>query len=813
MKNYKLLTLAVVLFAADLMAQTADQYVAQGTNDLAAQDLMGAYTNFNAAATLSPTNATANALLAVTRLLVLPQQPAGSNFLTQLGFSASGRDIYNWTSTLPVDVSGNTILPTNNTSEVAAFFKTNIIPVLEASRTNLARITNSAFTLTLTAAETGAQDVTMDYGDLLLMQAGLYVAEFAGYTINAHNFNFFFNQINNFGETNGLNIQQAMINYPSLLTQNSLADLANSKAALTNAIVLYQRASAFIRSRPPSAVGLFNLDPQQLAGEAEFRADLTNVLLSLNGPVAVSQFVGLPTTNSPASLDLSNYFSGVTPLRSLVPQFNGDNYVNNTLPDYTFGGVLLNQPAYLIEAALRNSVNSYAGIYTGSLEILYTYPYIGYGNNGSFAVFVDTNQQATLIGTDNGDGSNDGTAASTILHFTVDSHGKWQFTNDVIFASGSIRRDGDFSGVLIIFTNTASFPVYFNGQQSSSLGAFQNAAGYYSGTTSSTNVPALYAILAPDGELYFCPAHADGSADIGGSAQFDSGNQFIVTNVSQTQIAGTLTNSTLQIGGTFADVSGNGGGSGTWLLSRSANLPFDVPPVITTNLPSNLTVSAGTNLTLSVVATGSAPMCYQWYFNGAAIPNATTNVLVINNIQTTNAGTYSVAINNVVGEANAADILAVNVTVSPVSIGGSKLLSNGQFQLTINGGVSGQKYVLLASTDLVNWTPISGFVDTNPPVTIYDPNAANYSRRFYRIGPASLTPAMRLGFNSGQLTGGNGLNLLLYSLPGFNYEIDASTNLVTWTSITNFASTNSPFPFSDPQSPNFKQRFYRAVQQ
>jgi len=806
MKNYKSLTLTVCFFAANLMAQTVGQYLTQGTNALVAQDLMGAYTNFNAAATLSPTNDTANALLAVTRLLVLPQQPAGSNFLTRLGFPAGGRNIYNWTSTLPSDVDGNTILPTNNTSEAVAFFKTNIIPALEGSRTNLARITDSAFTLTLTAAETDVQDVTVDYGDLLLMQAELYAAEFFGYTVNAHNFNFVFNQLNNIGQAGGLTIQQALINYPNLLAQNSPADLASSKAAFTNAIALYQQASAFIRSRPPGTVRLFNLDAQEQPGEAEFRGDLTNVLLSLNGPVQI-------TTNSPTSLDLSNYFSGARSLSSLLPQFNANNYVNDTLPDYTFGGILLNEPAYVTEAALRNTAYSYAGIYTRDGGM-----FDSFGDFGDYAVFVGTNQQATLIGTESGDGFNDGTEYGIILHFTVDSHGNWQFTNSIVSASGYFGKDGYFSGELDVFTNNTYVSVLFgrnpNNQLSTftPLGAFQNAAGYYSGTTSSPDVPALYAILAANGELYFCPAHADGSADIGGTAQFDSGNHFVVTTVSQTLIAGTLTNATLQIGGIFADVSGGGGGSGTWLLGRSANVPFDVPPVITTNLPSSLTVPAGTNLTLSVAATGSAPLCYQWYFNGTAISNATANVLVINNIQNANAGTYSVAINNVVGGTNAAETLTVNVTVGKVSIGSSRLLSNGQFQLTVNGGVSGQNYVLLASTDLLNWTPISGFVDTNPPVTIYDPNAANYSRRFYRIGPASLAPAMKLGLNSGQLFGGNGLNLMLYSLPGFNYQIEASTNLVSWTSLTNFTSTNSPFYFSDPQTPNFKQRFYRAVQ-
>ena len=151
------------------------------------------------------------------------------------------------------------------------------------------------------------------------------------------------------------------------------------------------------------------------------------------------------------------------------------------------------------------------------------------------------------------------------------------------------------------------------------------------------------------------------------------------------------------------------------------------------------------------------------------------------------------------------------VTSNNVVIGPSKLLPNGQFQLTINGGVSEQSYVLLASTNLVDWTPISGFVDANPPVTIYDHDAANYRQRFYRIGPLSLAPAMMLGLNSGQLSSGNGLNMVLNSLPGLNYEIEASTNLVNWVIITNFMTTNSPFFFGDPQAKNYKQRFYRAI--
>lgn len=156
----------------------------------------------------------------------------------------------------------------------------------------------------------------------------------------------------------------------------------------------------------------------------------------------------------------------------------------------------------------------------------------------------------------------------------------------------------------------------------------------------------------------------------------------------------------------------------------------------------------------------------------------------------------------------AASILNTNLIVGP-----SRLLGDGRFQLTVNGGVSGQSYVLLASTNLVDWTPISGFVNTNSPVTIYDSAAAQYGQRFYRIGPLSLAPAMRLTVNGGQPLSSNGFSAMLYALPGLRYEIDASLDLLSWQLVTNFVSTNSPFSFRDSNATNFSQRFYRAVRQ
>jgi uncharacterized repeat protein (TIGR01451 family) len=146
-----------------------------------------------------------------------------------------------------------------------------------------------------------------------------------------------------------------------------------------------------------------------------------------------------------------------------------------------------------------------------------------------------------------------------------------------------------------------------------------------------------------------------------------------------------------------------------------------------------------------------------------------------------------------------------------VVIGSGELLADGRFQITVSGGTPGQRYVLLASTNLSDWTPIGGFVDTNPPVRIFDPDATQYPHRFYRIGPMSLAPPMTLDVSPGQPLNDYGFRASLYALPGLTYEIDASTNLISWQPITNFLGTNFPFVFQDLTATNYNRRFYRAV--
>jgi pectate lyase len=166
-----------------------------------------------------------------------------------------------------------------------------------------------------------------------------------------------------------------------------------------------------------------------------------------------------------------------------------------------------------------------------------------------------------------------------------------------------------------------------------------------------------------------------------------------------------------------------------WLLTTyPATAPFVV------SQPQGLTNTAGQSATFVVVAGGTGPMAYQWYFNtNTPVANATNSTLIINNIQTTSAGVYSVIVTNTAGSvlSTYASLAVVAATPAMPQVSGS-VYANGTFSLTVNGD-AGHNYIIQTSTNLTVWTSIF----TNPmpalPFTWSDSSASNYNRQFYRI--------------------------------------------------------------------------------
>ena len=77
----------------------------------------------------------------------------------------------------------------------------------------------------------------------------------------------------------------------------------------------------------------------------------------------------------------------------------------------------------------------------------------------------------------------------------------------------------------------------------------------------------------------------------------------------------------------------------------------NTPPTITTP-PTAQTVVQGNTANLTVTASGSPPLSYQWYFNNTNLPGQTGSVLTIPDVQPGNQGTYSVTVTNAFGSTN-----------------------------------------------------------------------------------------------------------------------------------------------------------------
>ena len=102
--------------------------------------------------------------------------------------------------------------------------------------------------------------------------------------------------------------------------------------------------------------------------------------------------------------------------------------------------------------------------------------------------------------------------------------------------------------------------------------------------------------------------------------------------------------------------------------SISPEAMLDVPPISILSPPANQTPFRGGSATFTVTAVSPAPIHHQWRFNGADLPGATNETLLLNEIQHAHAGQYSVTLSNALGSLTSPEAL---LTVVSVAVWGS----------------------------------------------------------------------------------------------------------------------------------------------
>jgi hypothetical protein len=137
----------------------------------------------------------------------------------------------------------------------------------------------------------------------------------------------------------------------------------------------------------------------------------------------------------------------------------------------------------------------------------------------------------------------------------------------------------------------------------------------------------------------------------------------------------------------------------------------------------------------AVVASGTDPLSYQWYFNNSPVATGTSSSLTITNVQPVNAGTYYMVVTNSAGATQSSNaVLNVNF-VSPWLT--NVAMQNGNITLELHCS-PGRTNFLEGTTNLgANgvppvWSPIATFLPPAFPPT-FATNGAGASSYFYRL--------------------------------------------------------------------------------
>ena len=160
-----------------------------------------------------------------------------------------------------------------------------------------------------------------------------------------------------------------------------------------------------------------------------------------------------------------------------------------------------------------------------------------------------------------------------------------------------------------------------------------------------------------------------------------------------------------------------------------------------TTPPVSQVAIAGTDVTLSVVATGAGPLTYQWTKDGANIANATSSTLLLTSVGRTNSGSYAVVVTG--GGGPTTSVSAGVRVIVPQRLQAPLRAAGGQFQLLFrdhDGLLAGDltRFEVHHTTNFIGlgtvWLTNSGSLTVSNGMLLFDDSGSQgLGRRFYRV--------------------------------------------------------------------------------
>lgn len=158
---------------------------------------------------------------------------------------------------------------------------------------------------------------------------------------------------------------------------------------------------------------------------------------------------------------------------------------------------------------------------------------------------------------------------------------------------------------------------------------------------------------------------------------------------------------------------------------------FGPPPVIAVQ-PLGISVLNGGDALFTVVPVSITPMTFKWMHDGKKV-GGNSSLLSVHSVKSKDAGDYWVEITNGGGTTVSEKVKLLILTEpveSVVNLLPGGMRTNG-FRLELKGKVGGN-YIIMASSNMVDWVAISTNAAPTGEVSFTDTNAVNLSFRYYK---------------------------------------------------------------------------------